>query len=471
MQASSALISNPSPDAPQANDVRNPRIKGFLKDAFTGAAAGFAVTAAMKLAVSTSIRSMDITMGGGSALTGGLFNVWNEAKKDYDEARKITGPDQVFVARTQALKSIWSANKAKYGKKFMTGAGAGFAGAWGADLALDHADSIGSKLKEWTQPLRTFTSSIGEWVSTKWQAFKDIFSSTPPVIAAPHIPAQEIPDEPLHAAASNVIPFAPAQTQTLPAPEISNEPAHEPQEILIETVSTRDSLIAMATGPGANAAIERAVNGNPAAQKEVIDGLFNGRFGSAQNKELAAQITTEFSERTREKLAEGAKLSESEKQLLLTYAFMSYTPRPGIDHNPQESLDIIKRLGRSWHGAPELLAKVRGDVADIASARAVSAPASITEAMNCTANQNPPAVDPQFRVSCVDSGGAFKPGNTIGLGVNFHNGQHSDYTLKIGPKAEHVPKESYIEQAVSSALSQVKPPAPIEAPHLTAEYR
>ncbi len=464
MQASNTL----DPASAQASYTKNPRIKGFLKDAFTGAAAGFALTAAMKLAVSTSIRSMDITMGGGSALTGGLFNVYNEAKKDYDEVRKITSPDQVSLARAQALKSIWSANKAKYGKKFMTGAGAGFAGAWGADLALDHSDSIGSKLKEWTQPLRAFTNNVGEWFSTKWQAIKDVFSSTPQAVPVTHIPEQKITDESVHAAADNVIPLAHLQTPTHPTPEVSNEPADETQEILLEKISTRDSLIAMATGPGAGAAIERAMNGNPAAQKEVIDGLFNGRFGFAQNKELAAQITAEFSERTREKLAEGTRLSESEKQLLLTYAFMAYSPRPGIEYNPQESLDIVKRLGRSWHGAPELLAKVRGGVEEIVSARAAVPPAAMTEAMNCIADQNPPAVSPQFQVSCADSGGAFRPGNTIGLGVNFHNGQRGDYTLQIGPNAARVPKESYVEQAISSALNTVKPPAPVEAHHLTA---
>ncbi len=513
------------PDIIKNNSYIDPSsIKGYLKTAFTVAAGSAALNTAAKYALTTSIRSMDITMGGGSAVAGGLVSAYNEARKDYKSACENTLPGNKPLDFKDAVKLIWAQHRAKYGKKFLAGAAGGFAGAWGADLAFDNLDTlkewggscstwIGERWREWAPPsLQTFTVGLGAWLSEKYvdlrekltdikdrvmasfDSQKQLFSLPEERPALPLSPPEplgpipesliqtlEIPPPPVAVEAIEemvITQDAPTQKNTeIPVTELTPEP--EITEIPITDLTPRQQLAAFLDtslhGTRPDYVVTKALQGTAWAQNEAIDGLYNGRFGFTQNRELAVKLAAEMSEPIKERLAAfGAdNLLSSEKELLLKLAFMENNPANaafGITHSPQDARDIVAKLGQSWYGAPELVPELTEEFAVVND---VDPPieenftaeqiAEMPEVMSCTAHQNPDGVLPQFEVACQPADAELNPGAVIGLDVES-GGNHTPYKILVTEEALGKSKKKYLGSAFSSLLENMEEPT---APTLT----
>lgn len=464
--------------------------KGYLKAAFTGAA----MNTAAKLALSTAIRSTDVTMGGASALAGGVRSIWDDVKwsdikDDYHRALTNALPGHTPLTKMQAAKIIAAQTFIKHRKKFALGAASGFAGAWGADLLLDHLD-VGEKLKEFAQPLRDFTTGIGAWFSERYNDLKEkcidlknyLFPGPPAnELTLPGEKISPLPSIGLPSAAESLeLPEhtpAPPVSEIIdnqPTPEIVQETTEElPQAELTPQQQLAALLDISMPGTPQDDTIYAAIKGKSWAQNDLIDGLYNGRFGFEENRELAAALTAEWSAPIREQLAaRGAdSLSEGQKRTLLNFAFMEHN-----SGNAQDALGIVKQLGRSWPGAPELAeqfssvteASLEPENTEIladtkpAPEIAVGTP----ETISCHAQQNPPGIEERYDVACDPFESKLKPGDTINLDVNFNNGAKDMYTLDVGPSAAGTSNEKYLENALYSVLREVQPPE--TTPILTA---
>lgn len=488
-----------------ASHLDRAAIKGYLKAAFTGAA----LNTAAKLTLSAAIRSTDFTMGGASAIAGGVTGIWDDVRADFRQARTNALPGHAPLGRAQAVKQVWAQHRAKYGKKFALGAASGFAGAWGMDIAFDNADVlkgwyescttwIGDRLKEWTPPaLRDFTIGLSAWFGERYTDIREKCTALKNWLL-PKSPANDftaplrkkmspLPDMGLPSAVESL--ELPEQTPAPPAAEIVED---QPAPGIVEEISEepppaeltpKQQLAALldTSEPGTRLddTVYSAIKGKAWAQNELIDGLYNGRYGFEKNRELAVKLAAEWSAPIKEQLvAHGAgSLSEGQKQLLLNLAYIEYNPANaalGIAHNPQDALDIIAKLERSWTGAPEL-AQQFADANDVITETEISpvnaevaseiAPET-PETLSCRAQQNPPGTPERFDIACDPFKGKLKPGDTISLGIDFSNGVHNAYTLDVGPAVIKTSNEEYLEQALFSVLSQAQPPE--TTPILTA---
>lgn len=443
---------------PQANEYSYPSKKSFLKRAFAPVAAlgtGFALTTAFKLAVSTSIRSTDVSMGLGSAFAGGFVGSGSEIIKDYRDAKKKDSS----LKFKEISKQIITEHYRKYGVKFATGFGAGFAGAWGADLFFDHLD-IGEKLKEWTQPLRNFTTGLSEkwaafknefslkkvdaWFSERWADIKNVFPPKPvpwekiiPLESAqlppPSIPAVDYAAAPAIPEFSQAAP--PRQLAASGQGTIVEQTGEKITEVAVpEPLIPRQQLAGLLdiSEPGSDMdkAVYNALQGKPSAMNRVVDGLYNGRGGFTKNRELAATLIQEFTAPLEGKPL--AELSRAQQDLLLNLAYMQFNPehaKLGVEFNPLHSLEIVEKLGRSWPGAPELAPHIP-----------IPEPGEeIAQKISCTITQNAPDIQPQFKVHCLPKPETLNVGDSINLAFDWNNGIHQNKTVFIGEKTAKVP--------------------------------
>ncbi len=462
-------------------------IKGFLKNKFTQAAAvGFLTGAGLKLAFSTSVRALDVT-GCASALTGGTFSAASEIRKDFKEARKD-------LSRMQAWKYITAQHKWKYTQKFAKGAVVGLVGAGLADVALDYTGVVGNTLKEWTQPVRNYTSEviaktgIGAWFSEKWTDIKNEFSlkkigawfserwadiknvwppkpvswekvtpleSTqlrpPPQLATENGGLASLPpiEKVREAAIEPQLAISGQNTineQTSPATETAVPDPLTPKQQLAQ-------LLDISTpGSKMDEAVYYALKGKTWAMNDVIDGLYNGRNGFPKDPALAATLIQEFTAPLEGKPL--AELSKANQDLLLKLAYMQFNPehgKLGVEFNPLHSLEIVEKLGRSWPGAPELAPSI-----PIVEPKEI---AGAAQKVSCTITQNAPDIQPQFDVHCLPDPTALKPGDSIDLGFDWQNGVHQDKTMIIGDSAATMASKDYFKLAMRDILRNAKPPA------------
>ncbi|MCE7886956.1 MAG: hypothetical protein DYH13_05560 [Alphaproteobacteria bacterium PRO2] len=456
---------------PHTNEYSFPQKKGFLKRAFAPVAAlgaGFALTAAFKLAVSTSIRATDVSMGLGSAVTGGITALAVEAIKDYRDVKKKDSS----LRLGQISKQIIAQHYKKYGIKTAMGFGAGFAGAWGADLLFDNFD-IGEKLKEQTQPWKNFTAGLSE----RWAAFKNDFSLSKSKISAwiserwadikNAFPPKSVSWQKITPSASAPLPMpSPSAIPELsPAgiePELSSsgsntiaERTSEPAEIAVTELTPRQQLAELLdkSRPGSDMdkAVYHALQGKPSAMNRVVDGLYNERGGFTKDRKLAATLIQEFTAPLEGKPL--AELSRAQQDLLLKLAYMQFNPehaKLGVEFNPLHSLEIVEKLGRSWPGAPELAPSI-----PIAEPEEI---AKAAEKISCTITQSPPDIQPQFKVHCLPNPEILKPGDSVNLGFDWNNGIHQDKIMVIGPKAATMPPRDYFKVAMFEILRNAKQP-------------
>ena len=462
-------------------------IKGFLKNKFTQAAAvGFLTSAGLKLAFSTSVRALDVT-GCASALTGGTFSAASEIRKDFKEARKD-------LSRIQAWKYITAQHKWKYTQKFAKGAVVGLVGAGLADVALDYTGVVGNALKEWTQPVRNYTSGIiaktgiGAWFSEKWTDIKNEFSLKK--IGAwfserwadiknvlPPKPVPWVKVTPLESA--QLRPFPQLATEngglvSLPPIEEAREATIEPQvpvseqtAIIEQTSPTTEitvpdpltpkqqlaGLLDISTpGSDMDKAVYNALQGKTGGMKDVIYGLYNGQNGFPKDRTLAATLIQEFTAPLEGKPL--AELTRSQQDLLLQLAYMQFNPEHGefgVEFNPLHSLEIVEKLGRSWPGAPELAPSIPlVEPQEIAKA---------AEKISCTITENAPDIQPQFEVHCLPDPETLKPGDSINLTFDWNNGVHQNGTMTIGDNAATMSSKDYLKITMLDILKNAKPPS------------
>lgn len=427
---------------PHANEYSYPQKKGFLKSRFTQAAAvGFLTHAGAKLLISTSVRALDIT-GSASAVTGGLVSVYSEMQKERKD---------LSLGWWDISKKILAEEKWKYTKKLGTGALAGFVGGGLADLALDYTDGFGSTIKEWTRPLRNwitgigdtlknFTTEISTQLNEKWTGFKNW------LFPGPYI-EKKVPSFVTDRTLPPLYSPMPDVTETIgveSSPDIIEQQLPTPVVELTTMQQFAGLLDTSDPKRRMDSTVYNALKGKLWAMNEAVDGLYNGRFGFPKNPELAAQLIQEYTA----SLEGVEKLSKGQEELLLKLAFMKYNPENielGVDYDPEGARNIIQKLSRSWVGAPELMEQF----ADAAPT------AKIPEEIFCTAQQNPPGIDPPFKISCAMPEGEVK-GDTI-LNLAF-DGAHGTHKLHLAPGTDPT-------EALSSMLSQLETP---EAPELAA---
>ncbi|MGB4057939.1 MAG: hypothetical protein WBK77_07630 [Alphaproteobacteria bacterium] len=317
-------IAVPTPlPLPVADNTSLP-VKQSLKSLFVGAA----MMGTAKLAFNTSVRALDVT-GFSAAVTTGTWRAVDEMVKDY-KAIKYT-EDGIDLTTRDILRQIMTRdNGKKYAKKFGTGAAMGLAGAFGADYAIEHWDTI----KDITKPIRDFTGSFFKSVSDWFGKAVNFVKNMSPIKDAV---AADKPDMKLMNAS-----FHPAVDHHSIAPAIAAAP---------HVASALDALEAKADSVAmtkkARHTIELALKGKSWAVNEAIDGMLNGRFGFEKNTALAVQLTKDMA-------------AHGDKGAALKLAYMQYTPRfsgLGIEHNPKAALATVKELGRSWVGGESLLEK------------------------------------------------------------------------------------------------------------------
>ncbi len=463
-------------------------IKGFLKNKFTQAAAvGFLTSAGLKLAFSTSVRALDVT-GCASAITGGTFCAASEIRKDFKEARKD-------LSRLQAWKYITAQHKWKYTQKFAKGAVVGMVGAGLADVALDYTGVVGNALKEWTQPVRNYTSGIiaktgiGAWFSEKWTDIKNEFSLKkigawfserwadiknvlPPKpvswVKAPPLESTQLRPPPQLATENGGLASLPPIEEireatiepqvTVPVQSAIIEQTSQPatEVVVPEPLSPRQQLAGLldisTPGSDMDKAVYNALQGKTGGMQDVIYGLYNGQNGFPKDLTLAATLIQEFTAPLEGKPL--AELTRSQQDLLLQLAYMQFNPEHGkfgVEFNPLHSLEIVEKLGRSWPGAPELAPSI-----PIAEPEEI---AQSPQKVSCTITQNAPDIQPQFKVHCLPDPNALKPGDSVNLAFDWYNGAHQNQTMIIGEHAATMPSKDYFKLAMRDILRNAKPPA------------
>ncbi len=488
--------------------------KGYLTSSFLkGVLLGGGAYMAAKYAVKSSIRSMDLTMGVGSALAGGAVSVGIDMLRDFNAARKNPLLGKKTLDAKGALKHIWQQNSRIYTKKFVVGTVGGLAGAWGVDWMIENPDTIkewfksgkewaepgttwiSDRWKEWApQPLRDLTAGLGAWLGEKyaglrekWTDIKDrVMTSFGSQTQAPSLP-EDLPALPLFHPPLGTIPESMIQSLEIPAPPAPIEAIEEivtteaaPQEIIeitdIELTPTQQFAAILDTSePGSRPdyIVTKALQGTAWAQNEAIDGLYNGRFGFAQNRELAVKLAAEMAEPIKERLAAlgPESLLEGEKKLLLNHAFMEHN----IGHNPEGARDIVAKLGQSWYGAPELAPQLAEEFADAGDPAPLIeenfTPQQIAEMpdlISCTAGQNPADMSSAFEVACQPADARLKPGDAFSLTIKS-GGEPKILKAVIGDEILKTSPQEYLGEKISSLLEAVRE-EPEPTPALVAAH-